>query len=133
MGTERMNVIVIKHDRDALTHSTFGFTGKVIWDTPNVKCVEYYLDGKKHREDGPAVEWENGDCAYMIHGRYHRKDGPAFYYPNSKFVPGCIKYFYAGEEVSPEDLFEMLTYEEQIQFLFNLDQGRIKSWAREEF
>lgn len=31
----------------------------------------------KHREDGPAVEWADGDKFWYIDGLLHREDGPA--------------------------------------------------------
>ena len=42
----------------------------------------WYLNGKLHREDGPAVEWEDGDKWWYLNGKRHREDGPAF--ENSK-------------------------------------------------
>ena len=30
-----------------------------------------------HREDGPAVEWADGDKSWYVDGRIHRTDGPA--------------------------------------------------------
>ena len=30
-----------------------------------------------HREDGPAVEYPDGDKSWYINGKRHRKDGPA--------------------------------------------------------
>ena len=41
----------------------------------NVK--EWYMDGKLHREDGPAVEYDDGDEQWYIDGELHRLDGPA--------------------------------------------------------
>jgi len=35
------------------------------------------LDGKWHREDGPAYEYANGDKEWYLHGKLHREDGPA--------------------------------------------------------
>jgi hypothetical protein len=35
------------------------------------------LNGKFHREDGPAIEWANGTNWWALHGNFHRKDGPA--------------------------------------------------------
>tara|TARA_R110000851_G_scaffold97891_1_gene211897 strand:+ start:216 stop:425 length:210 start_codon:yes stop_codon:yes gene_type:complete len=32
--------------------------------------AEWRLDGKLHRTDGPAIEWENGDIAWCLHGEY---------------------------------------------------------------
>ena len=37
----------------------------------------WYLNGKRHREDGPAVEWPNGYKAWFLNSELHREDGPA--------------------------------------------------------
>lgn len=37
----------------------------------------WYLNGKLHREDGPAIESVNGDKSWWINGWLHREDGPA--------------------------------------------------------
>jgi hypothetical protein len=41
------------------------FTGNVEW-TNNSRA--WYLNGKFHREDGPAVEWASGDKAWFLNG-----------------------------------------------------------------
>ena len=38
---------------------------------------EWYLNGKRHREDGPAIEWASGRKAWFLNGELHRGDGPA--------------------------------------------------------
>jgi hypothetical protein len=38
---------------------------------------EWYLNGKRHREDGPAVEYPDGNKSWYINGKRHREDGPA--------------------------------------------------------
>ena len=38
---------------------------------------EWYLHGKCHREVGPAIEYANGNKAWYLHGMLHREDGPA--------------------------------------------------------
>jgi hypothetical protein len=38
---------------------------------------EWFLNGKRHREDGPAVEYPNGNNYWCLNGKYHREDGPA--------------------------------------------------------
>ena len=35
------------------------------------------LNGKRHREDGPAIEWADGSKEWLRHGNRHREDGPA--------------------------------------------------------
>jgi len=37
----------------------------------------WYLDNKLHREDGPAVEWNDGELWWYLNGGFHREDGPA--------------------------------------------------------
>ena len=39
--------------------------------------IFYMLDGKCHREDGPAVQYINGDCEWWYDGMVHREGGPA--------------------------------------------------------
>jgi hypothetical protein len=40
----------------------------------------WYLNGNRHREDGPAIEWANGSKSWWINGKLHREDGPAIEY-----------------------------------------------------
>jgi hypothetical protein len=42
--------------------------GDKIWRLP---C------GRWHREDGPAIEWKNGDKFWYLNDKLHRTDGPA--------------------------------------------------------
>lgn len=35
-----------------------------------------------HREDGPAIEWNNGSKEWWINGKRHREDGPAVEWSN---------------------------------------------------
>ena len=37
----------------------------------------WYLNGKTHRVDGPAVEYADGYKSWLLHGELHRVDGPA--------------------------------------------------------
>ena len=44
------------------------------------------LNGKIHREDGPAIERSDGSKEWCLNGDLHCEDGPAIEYPNgSKF------------------------------------------------
>lgn len=55
-------------------------------DGPAVEVVdgskEWYYNGKKHREDGPAVERANGEKVWWNHGALHRIGGPAYICPD---------------------------------------------------
>ncbi len=58
----------------------------------------WYLNGKLHREDGPARELANGDKFWYLNDRLHREDGPAREYSNG------IKYWYLnGEQLTEEE------------------------------
>lgn len=57
------------------------------------------LNGKLHREDGPAVKRPNGVTAWWVNGQLHREDGPALEGPNG------AKYWYLNDEkLFEEDL-----------------------------
>ncbi len=43
---------------------------------------EWFLNGKLHRTDGPAIEWHDGEKAWWLNGKLHRIDGPAIEFPN---------------------------------------------------
>ena len=54
---------------------------------PTIECPngnKYWKneDGKYNREDGPAIEYANGDKAWYSDGQLHREDGPAIEYAN---------------------------------------------------
>lgn len=39
--------------------------------------MEWWLNDKRHREDGPAVEDTDGNKEWWVDGGLHREDGPA--------------------------------------------------------
>ena len=43
---------------------------------------EWYIDGLLHRENGPAINHANGHHEWYLHGNLHRLDGPAIEYNN---------------------------------------------------
>ena len=47
-------------------------------------------DGKKHREDGPAVIFDDGDKMWFYEGEKHREDGPAV------IVEGASEWYHHG-------------------------------------
>jgi len=62
---------------------------------------DYRLDGKLHREDGPAQTFyfKNGQIIhefYYLNGKHHREDGPA----EIRYINGKIerKYYYLNDE-----------------------------------
>lgn len=58
----------------------------------------WYLNGERHREDGPAVEYANGDKEWYLNGELHREDGPAAEDANGD------KYWYLnGEKLTEQE------------------------------
>lgn len=45
---------------------------------------EWYKQDKLHREDGPAITYLNGDKVWYVNGNPHRVDGPAIDYETQK-------------------------------------------------
>jgi NTP pyrophosphatase (non-canonical NTP hydrolase) len=50
----------------------------------------WYLNDKLHREDGPAVEWADGYKEWYLNGKLHREDGPAVEYTDGT-KEWCLK------------------------------------------
>jgi hypothetical protein len=46
----------------------------------------WYLNGKQHREDGPAIDCDDGYKCWYIKGHLHREDGPAVECANGQKV-----------------------------------------------
>jgi hypothetical protein len=46
----------------------------------------WYLNDKLHREDGPAREYANGDKVWYLNDKLHREDGPAVEFANGDKV-----------------------------------------------
>ena len=63
---------------------------------------QWSLNGRPHREGGPAVEWSDGTKFWFLNGEYHREDGPAHEYPN-----GIKHWWLNGEPVHPETLVDL--------------------------
>jgi hypothetical protein len=57
----------------------------------------WYLNGKYHREDGPAIEYADGDKFWYLNGKYHREDGPAVEHANGD------KFWYLNDERVTEE------------------------------
>jgi len=65
---------------------------------------EWYLNGKLHREDGPAIEYVDGDKEWWLNGQRHREDGPAielYFYDIDK------RWWLNGKEYTQEEHWEL--------------------------
>lgn len=68
--------------------------------------ILYYKDERctiLHREDGPAIEWKNGDKHWFINGNRHREDGAAI-----EYVYGAKSYYLNGKLYSEKDYWGMI-------------------------
>jgi hypothetical protein len=57
----------------------------------------WFVDGKRHREDGPACEYSDGSKVWCLNDELHREDGPAYEGSNGS------KYWYLNDEFHRED------------------------------
>ena len=57
----------------------------------------WYLNGKRHRVDGPAIEFANGNKYWFLNNELHRVDGPAVDYAD-----GYKEYWINGKNVTKE-------------------------------
>ena len=70
-------------------------------DGPAHECngyKEWCLNDKLHREDGPAVEKADGYKAWHLNGKLHREDGPAVEEVNNSY-----KVWYLNDEQVTEE------------------------------
>ena len=71
----------------------------------NGPAVEYpngdkywYLNNNVHREDGPAIEYAYGDKQWYLNGKPHREDGPAF-----EYFDGHKAWYINGKKLTEEE------------------------------
>jgi hypothetical protein len=64
----------------------------------------WHLNGKRHREDGPAIEYSNGDKEWYLNGKSHREDGPAVEYSN-----GAKAWYLNDEWLTQEEFNKRMT------------------------
>jgi hypothetical protein len=76
---------------------------------------QYHLNGKIHRENGPAIELYTGDKIWYLNGKLHRIDGPAI-----DFFVGRKEWWLEGIKYSQEEWFEKLSEEDKEKAIWNL-------------
>jgi hypothetical protein len=64
---------------------------------------EWWLNGKRHRTDGPAVEWINGSKLWYQHDKLHREDGPAI-----ERADRSREWYLNGQEYSEQDFNKLI-------------------------
>ena len=68
--------------------------GREEWSTEG-GFLMFLKDGKYHREDGPAIIFEDGTRCWALNGLYHRVGGPAI-----ETAEGYCDWFLNGREVT---------------------------------
>ena len=63
----------------------------------------WYLNGERHREDGPAIERADGTKFWYLNGKQHREDGPAIEYSSG------YKLWYLNDKQLTEEEFNNRT------------------------
>jgi hypothetical protein len=84
----------------------------------------WFLNGKRHREDGPAVEYADGAKHWYLNGKRHREDGPAVEYTDGDkaWYLNDTEYTEAGwkaklkpaKELSVKEISDLLGYEVKV-------------------
>lgn len=66
---------------------------------------EWYYHDVLHRVGGPAVTWINGTLEWYVNGRHHREDGPAI-----EWADGMNEWFLNGQHLTQAQHFELSPY-----------------------
>jgi hypothetical protein len=74
---------------------------------------EWWLNGKPHRTDGPAIERTNGIKEWWFRGKRHRTDGPALECANGTNVWWFYEKMLGYEDEGFWALWELLSEEER--------------------
>ena len=77
----------------------------------------WLLNGKLHREDGPAFEYANGDKEWYLNGKLHREDGPAYENTNGN------NYWYLNDKEVDPDIIADLWLARNIYCIYNPETG----------
>ena len=78
---------------------------KTITDSFGTK--RWYLNGKRHREDGPAVIYSNGDTIWYLNGKLHRTNGPAVeFFNNNNINPNIEQWWINGKEFTKKEFLK---------------------------
>jgi hypothetical protein len=80
----------------------------------------WYLNGKLHRDDGPAVELLGGSKVWYKNGSLHRENGPAI----EVSVGGAEYWWIDGKSSVPPDIFDRSSEVcQKCEFFVNTEKG----------
>ena len=67
----------IKYDGSVEQLSLLSADATGCFEAKDGSSKTWFVNGKQHREDGPAIENANGSFCWLKNGQIHREDGPA--------------------------------------------------------
>ena len=82
--------------------------------------IRYYKNDNLHREDGPAIEYPNGEKYWFINGLSHREDGPTV-----EFADGRKSWHYKDKFYGINDDFTNETWKEKVEELIRKEKLKI--------
>ena len=145
-----MNLFCIKKDlgngyiqkRHSTGTKTWWLNGKLHRkDGPAVKTYNgtksWYINDKRHREDGPAIEWSFGTKQWYINDKLHREDGPAV-----EYLDGEGEWWLNGIEVTEEVFYFIMKRKRRLSlkywlkwtdYIMNPNTERGKGYANRQF
>ena len=59
---------------------------------------KWYLNGELHREEKPAIEYATGDKSWYLNGKLHREDGPAV-----EHIDGRKRWYLNGKSITEQE------------------------------
>lgn len=93
-----MNVAksIVDMAHESTTSRRVRFVGYTIWLDD---------DDRRHRDDGPAMEFDDGSKVWYKHGVHHRIDGPAISYSTGEkvWLINGVRHRLGGPAVTTED------------------------------
>lgn len=105
---------------------------------------KWFMNGKLHRTDGPAIIYVDGEQAWYINGKRHRTDGPAvvgalgqqYWFMNGKihridgpsviYADGEKSWYFNGHRITNESDIELFTGKENDLIILILKYGSVE-------
>jgi hypothetical protein len=77
--------------------------------------IHYYCGHLVHREDRPAIEWNDGTKFWFLNGERHREDGPACEFPS-----GNRDWWLNNIEYTEEEYWKIINLKDKTKVLDNI-------------
>ena len=74
--------------------------------------IIYYKGYLVHYENGPAIEWKNGDKFWFLNGQLHREDGPAI-----EWLVGYKLFYLNGDQYLEKEYLKIINLKNKKKIL----------------